>query len=104
MDGAVIHVGSHSSGHCTAWLKKGFKPPDYRALAEAERAGNQNREKEEQGAGTSGSGTSEPSTAVDSGVSTPVSTTTEVDDPKWEHSRREGKRNRFNRRLLSLLN
>ncbi len=107
MDDVLIHVGSHSSGHCTAWLKKGFKPPDYRALAEAERAeraGNQNREKEEEGVATSGSGTLEPSPAVDSGVSITVSTTTEVDDPKWEHSRREGKKNRFKRRLLSLLN
>ncbi len=104
IDGVVIHVSGHSGGHCENWRNRGFKPPDYRTLAETEKAENQNELKEEEEVASSGSGTSEPSTAVESGVSTSISTTIEVDDHNWEHSRREGKRSRFKRRLISLLN
>lgn len=103
VDGLVIDVSSNSSGHCEAWQEKGFKRPDYRALAEAEKAENRNQEKEEKAA-NSGSGTSGSGTTAESGISTPITTTTEVDDPKGDLSQGEGRRNKFKRRLLSLLN
>lgn len=104
VDGLVIDVNSNSSGHCEAWQEKGFKRPDYRALAEVEKAENRNQEKKEEKAANSESGTSGSSTTVESGISTSITTTTEVDDPKGDPSQGEGRRNKFKRWLLSLPN
>lgn len=103
IDGLVIHVVSSSSSHCEAWQEKDFKRPDYRALAEAEKAENRIQEKEEK-AVNSGSGTSVSSTTAESGISTPITTSTGVDDPKGGPSQGEGRRNKFKRQLLGLLN
>jgi hypothetical protein len=73
-------------------------------LADAERAEKQNLEKKEEKVAGSGSETSGSITTVGSGVATSISTHSEVDDPKWNHSQGDGKKNRFKRRLLSLLN
>jgi hypothetical protein len=104
IDGVVIHVSCRSGGHCDAWRKKGFKPLDYRALAEVDKAEKQNQEKKEEKVVSSGNDISGSITTVGSGVATSISTHSEVDDPKWNHSQGDGKKNRFKRRLLSLLN
>jgi hypothetical protein len=84
VDGVVIQVSSSSSGHCEAWLEKGFKKPNYRTLAETAKGEKLEQEKKENKVIDSESGTAGSSTPVESRNSSSISSTTELDNTNVE--------------------
>lgn len=73
VDGVEIKVSCTSSGHCDNWKQKGYKQPNYKALAETEKKSRESNGPESQG-NTSGS-----DTGVESIISNPTTIESSAD-------------------------